>query len=389
LPRTFLYGSGTRPGKPHAGIEESYCPLLADRPHDKGLDDIPSSEFTSGFFPFLLVYYTDKITASVFGKLLLTMKTSAIPVKQAIRRYNAFGQYMKDLYGQPVYKVNVDAGFTCPNRDGSIATGGCIYCNNDSFRPAACVSSLSLRDQIRNGIPYLRSRYRAEKFIVYFQPFTNTYASVDVLERLYREALDHPGVVGLAIGTRPDCVDRGKVELLERLAKDWFILVEYGLQSVYDRTLRFINRGHDYECFRKAVALTAGRGIHVGAHLILGFPTETRDEMLAMAGELSQQPIAFLKIHQLQVVKETALADHYAKNPFPTFQYDEYLDILVDFLERLSPDIVLQRLFAAAPDEILIAPVWNKTRSELLRDLDRRMEGRGSWQGKTRIARDL
>ncbi len=305
-----------------------------------------------------------------------------MPVRQTARRYNAFGQYMKDLYGQPVYKVNVDAGFTCPNRDGSLATGGCIYCNNDSFRPAACTSASSLREQVEKGIPYLRSRYGAHKFIVYFQPYTNTYASVDVLERLYREALGIPGVVGLAIGTRPDCVDEGKIALLEALAKDSFVLVEYGLQSIHNKTLEFINRGHDYECFQRAVELTAGRGIRVGAHIILGFPTETREEMLAMADELSHTSIEFLKIHQLQVVKDTTLAELYAKKPFMTFGYHEYIQMLADFLERLSPRIVLQRLFAAAPDEILVAPVWNKTRSELLRDLDALMEQRGNYQGR-------
>ena len=312
------------------------------------------------------------------------MKTSEIPVKHATRRYNAFGQYMKDLYREPVYKVNVDAGFTCPNRDGSVATGGCIYCNNDSFRPTACTSSASLREQIEKGIPYLRSRYGAEKFVVYFQPYTNTYAPVEVLERLYRDALDNPGVVGIAVGTRPDCVDEEKIALLEALARDSFVLVEYGLQSVYDKTLEFINRGHDYSRFKSAVALTAGRGIHIGAHIILGFPTETREQMLGTADELSRLPIEFLKIHQLQVVKDTALADLYAGKPFATFGYHEYIVMLADFLERLPPHIVLQRLFAAAPDEILIAPVWSKTRSELLHDLDAFMEQRGSYQGKSR-----
>jgi hypothetical protein len=303
--------------------------------------------------------------------------------KTVTRRYQAFGQHMKDLYHAPVYKVNVDAGFTCPNRDGAIATGGCIYCNNDSFRPSACTSAASLREQISRGIPYLRSRYRAEKFIVYFQPYTNTYAPVDVLERLYREALDNPGVVGLAIGTRPDCVDEEKIALLETLARDHFILVEYGLQSIHDKTLEFINRGHDYACFKNALALTAGRGIGVGAHIILGFPTDTREDMLGMADELSGLPLEFLKIHQLQIVKDTALADRYAEKPFPTFGYHEYIAMLADFLDRLSPRIVIQRLFAAAPDDILIAPVWNKTRSEFLRDFDEFMERKGSYQGRT------
>jgi uncharacterized protein len=316
------------------------------------------------------------------------MKISEIPVRLAARHYNAFGPYMKELYHTPVFKVNVDAGFTCPNRDGTVATGGCIYCNNDSFRPAACTSSVSLRDQIEKGIPYLRSRYGAEKFIVYFQPYTNTYAPVEVLERLYREALNNSGVVGLAIGTRPDCVDEEKIALLESLAEDSFILVEYGLQSVYDKTLEFINRGHDYACFKNALAFTAGRGIRVGAHIILGFPTETRDEMLGMADELSRLPIEFLKIHQLQVIKGTTLADIHAVKPFATFGYHEYLETVADFLERLSPNIVIQRLFAAAPDNILIAPVWNKTRSEFLRDLDALIERRGSYQGKNLRALD-
>lgn len=316
------------------------------------------------------------------------MNVSEMPLKQAARRYRSFGQYMKDLYGRPVYKVNVDAGFTCPNRDGTVSVGGCIYCNNDSFRPSACTNTASVREQIRRGIPYLRSRYGAEKFIVYFQPYTNTYAPVETLERLYREALDNPGVVGLAIGTRPDCVDEQKIRLLESLATDHFILVEYGLQSIHDKTLAFINRGHDYQCFRNALTLSAGRGIRIGAHLILGFPTETREEMLAAAGELSLLPVEFLKIHQLQVVKDTALADLYAARPFPTFGCGEYIEMLADFLERLSPDIVIQRLFAAAPDDILIAPVWNKTRSRFLLDLNRRLEERGSYQGKLRVLRD-
>jgi len=316
------------------------------------------------------------------------MRAAELPPKPTVvRRYNAFGQYMKELFHAPVYKVNVDAGFTCPNRDGSVATGGCIYCNNDSFRPAACLSTSSLREQIEKGIPYLRTRYGAERFIVYFQPYTNTYASVDVLERLYRDALNNDGVVGLAIGTRPDCVDEEKLALLETLAREAFVLVEYGLQSVYDKTLEFINRGHDYDCFKRALRMTTGRGIRVGAHIILGFPTETREQMLGMADELSSMPVEFLKIHQLQVIRDTALAGLFSEKPFATFGYHEYIEMLADFLERLSPDIIIQRLFAAAPEEILIAPKWNKTRSELLRDLDGFMEQRGSAQGMRRQVR--
>jgi len=295
--------------------------------------------------------------------------------------FNAFGPYLRKRFGTIVYKVNVDAGFTCPNRDGTLGVTGCIYCNNDSFRPSECKTETPLREQIRNGIRYLSVRYKAKKFLVYFQPYTNTYAPVGELERMYREALSMPSVIGLAIGTRPDCVDEEKIGLLRELAKDHFILVEYGLQSIHDKSLRYILRGHDYRTFLEAVDLTRGKGIQIGAHIIAGIPTETKDEMLAMADELSTLPIGFLKIHQLQVVKNTPLAHEYREKPFPTFGYDEYLDFLVDFIERLSPEIVLQRLFALSPDDILIAPQWGRTRQEILRDIHERFIRRNALQG--------
>ncbi|NOZ25289.1 MAG: TIGR01212 family radical SAM protein [Nitrospirae bacterium] len=299
-----------------------------------------------------------------------------------MQRYNSFGRYIKSLFGLTVYKVNVDAGFTCPNRDGTVGYGGCIYCNNDSFRPSSCRPVLPVREQISNGLVYLRKRYGAERFIVYFQPYTNTHAPVERLEEMYREALDVPDVVGLAIGTRPDCIDEAKVGLLEELARDHFILVEYGLQSVYDRTLEFINRGHDYASFVRAVDLTYGRGIHIGAHLIAGFPTETEEEMLRAADAVSALPVEFLKIHQLQVVKDTRLAELYRETPFPLFGYEEYVDFVVRFIERLSPSIVLQRVFATAPDSILIAPLWGKGRHEILRDISEKLEELDTYQGR-------
>ncbi len=299
-----------------------------------------------------------------------------------MRRYRAFGQYLKELYGERVYKVNVDAGFTCPNRDGTVGIGGCIYCNNDSFRPQSCRAVTPLGEQIEQGIKYLKKRYRANKFIVYFQPYTNTYAPVEKLRELYYEALNEPSVVGLAIGTRPDCVDEEKLALLEEIARDYFVLVEYGLQSIYDKTLQYINRGHDFQCFLDAVYATEGRGIHIGAHIIVGFPTESIDEMMAMAEVVSALPVGFLKIHQLQVVKDTILEQYYREEPFHTFQYDEYLDFVVRFIERLSPDIVLQRLFATAPDDILIAPRWDRSRHEITRDIDRRFEELDTYQGR-------
>jgi len=299
-----------------------------------------------------------------------------------LRRYNSFGSYIKKRFGSTVYKVNVDAGFTCPNRDGSIGTSGCIYCNNDSFRPGSCKPTLSLSEQIRSGVEHIKKRYKAEKFLVYFQPYTNTYAPANELERLYREALSEPSVIGLAIGTRPDSVDEEKIALLEALAERYFILIEYGMQSIHDRTLEFINRGHDYGTFLKALDLTKNRGICIGAHIIVGFPTETREEMLSMADEISHLPIDFLKIHQLQVVKDTPLEVIYREAPFHVFGYEEYLDFVTEFIERLSPRIVLQRLFATAPGSILIAPHWGKSRQEILRDIEKRLELKDTCQGK-------
>lgn len=297
------------------------------------------------------------------------------------RRCNTFGSYLRARYGTVVSKVNVDAGFTCPNRDGTVGLTGCIYCNNNSFRPSECSPETTLREQIRNGIRYLSVRYNAKKFLVYFQPYSNTYAPVSELEQMYRDALSVPSVIGLAMGTRPDCIDEEKIEMIERLAKDHFILIEYGLQSVYDKSLRYILRGHDYKTFLDAVNLTRGRGIHIGVHIIVGFPTETRGEMLSMADELSTVPIGFLKIHQLQIIKGTVLAERYREKPFNTFTYDDYLDFLVDFIERLSPEIVLQRLFAMAPDDILIAPKWGKPRQKILLDIQERFISRDVVQG--------
>jgi len=298
------------------------------------------------------------------------------------RRYNSFGTYMKKRFGSAVYKVSVDAGFTCPNRDGSVGTQGCIYCNNDSFRPNTATLVHSLGEQISNGIASMKKRYKAENILVYFQSYTNTHAPVDELELLYKDALSDSSVAGLVIGTRPDAVDVEKIALLQSLAEKYFILVEYGMQSIYDRTLEFINRGHDYDTFRKALDLTRYRGIFIGAHIIVGFPTETRDEMLLMADELSHLPVEFLKIHQLLVIRGTALETIYKENPFHVFGYDEYLDFVTEFMERLSPRIVLERLFATAPDSMLIAPQWGKSRQEILWDIEKRLNAKDTWQGK-------
>ena len=299
-----------------------------------------------------------------------------------MQRYRSFGRYMREKFGYTVYKINVDAGFTCPNRDGTLGVSGCVYCNNDSFRPGVCKPTISVADQVKNGAIHVRKRFGAEHFLVYFQPYTNTYAPVAHLEALYREALAEPSVIGLAIGTRPDAVDPEKLAMIETLAEEYFILIEYGLQSIYDKSLQFINRGHDYQAFLNALALTKERGIFTGAHIIAGFPTETREETLAMAEEISALPVEFLKIHQLQVVRHTPLEEMYKDQPFHTFGYQEYLDFLADFIERLSPDIVLQRLFATAPDDILIAPLWGRNRHKIMEDIAKTLDQRDTYQGK-------
>ncbi len=298
------------------------------------------------------------------------------------RRYNSFGVYVRKRFSAPVFKVNIDAGFTCPNRDGTVGHGGCTYCNNESFKPDECRPARSVTEQINGGISYLSGRYGADHFIAYFQAYTNTYAPVNQLKALYTEALGNPSVMGLAIGTRPDSVDTEKLDMIGELAQKHFVLVEYGVQSTYEKTLKFMNRGHDYEKFLWAVDETKKRGIKVGGHMIVGFPSESVEETLESACAISNSGIEFLKIHQLQVIKDTPMGRDFAKEPFKVFQYDEYIDFLVRFIERLSPDLVLQRLFATAPDGILIAPKWGRSRHEILRDIETALHERDTWQGR-------
>lgn len=298
------------------------------------------------------------------------------------RRYNSFGSYVRRAFGSPVFKVNIDAGFTCPNRDGTVGSGGCTYCNNESFKPEECRPALSVTEQVENGIRYLSGRYGADRFIAYFQAYTNTYAPVDELRRLYTEALSEPSVVGLAVGTRPDCIDDEKLDMLSELARNRFVLLEYGVQSTYQKSLDFMNRGHDYSKFLWAVEETRKRGLMAGGHMIVGFPSETGEETLESARIISESGIGFLKIHQLQVVAGTSMANDFAKEPFHVFGYEEYLEFVVSFIERLSPDIVLQRLFATAPDDILVAPKWGRSRHEILRDIEGRLDDLDTHQGR-------
>jgi radical SAM protein (TIGR01212 family) len=297
-------------------------------------------------------------------------------------RYNSYGAFLREKFGCRVSKIVVDAGFSCPNRDGTVGIGGCTYCNNDAFRPATARRLDAIPRQVENGIAYLKRRYRAQKFIVYFQPFTNTFAPLEQLIPLYESAIDHPDIVGIAVGTRPDCVDEAKIAWFENLARSHFVSLEYGLESIHDKTLALINRGHDYDCWLRAVQQTRCRGIYLGAHLILGFPWESRDEMLAMAGAVSGNGLNFLKLHHLHIVKDTALGRQYLNKPFPLLEYRQYVDLLVEFLELLEPAIRLERLFGLAPEDQLIGPHWGKTKAEIQCDIERTLAARATWQGR-------
>ena len=320
------------------------------------------------------------------------------------KRYNSFVGYFKRKYGERLQKIVLDAGFTCPNRDGKVGRGGCTYCDNAAFHPSYSTAGKSLHQQLDEGIEFHKVRYRTtEHYLAYFQSFSNTYASLERLKILYEEALRHPDVVGLVIGTRPDCVDEQKLDYLAELArgnvlKDWtrslsdgrertapIIIVEYGIESCYDQTLVRINRGHDFETARVAVQMTADRGLDVGVHFILGLPGETRQMMLDSCKLINALPIRSVKFHQLQIVKGTRMEKEYAEHPqdFERFSLEDYLDFFVDMLERLRPDLFIERFVGEVPPRFVNETPWGLIRNvELLRLLEKRLQERDSWQGK-------
>ncbi len=297
-------------------------------------------------------------------------------------RYNTYRPYIKEKLGYRVNKLSVDMGFTCPNRDGNLAVGGCVYCNNDSFVPPYARARFSMHQQITNGMDYLRKRFKAEKFIVYFQSYTNTYDSVEKLEEMYRNALKYEDVIGIAVGTRSDCIDEEKISMFEELAKDYYVSLEFGIESIYDKTLEFMNRGHDYQSVLDAIEMSKGRGFEIGAHIIVGMPTETKEEMLAMAGEVSSLGIDVFKVHNLHIVRNTPLARMYKKEPFSLFNFEEYIDFIIEFLERLSPDMVIERLFTDTPHQLLIAPDWGKSHLQILQAIEAELERKDTYQGR-------
>ena len=298
------------------------------------------------------------------------------------KRYNNFNTYLRNIFGCRVQKITIDAGFSCPNRDGTISTRGCIYCNVRGSGTGAHATGLSVTEQLLQGKRALSKRYKAKKFIAYFQAFSNTYAPFDKLKSLYEEALEVDDVVGLSIGTRPDCVDESVLELLQGYGKKYLVWIEYGLQSVHDATLAFINRGHDFKCFKKAVAATKNRGIKICAHVILGLPNEKKTDMLKTARAVASMEIDGLKIHLLYVVKGTKLDKLYATGKYRCLEQHEYVDLVCDFLERIPKNMIIQRLTGDPHPEELVAPMWSKKKMETMDLIKETLEKRDSWQGK-------
>lgn len=305
------------------------------------------------------------------------------------KRYREFGDFLRERFPFKAQKIAINAGFTCPNRDGSKGRGGCTYCNNQTFNPSYCQTDKSVTDQLAEGVRFFSRKYPEMRYLAYFQAYTSTYGELERLERLYEEALGYPGVVGLVIGTRPDCMPDRLLDYLARLSERVLVLVEYGVESTLDRTLRRINRGHDFAEAEEAIRRTAARGIAVGAHLILGLPGESRDEILGHADRLSDLPLATLKLHQLQLIRHTRMALEFERQPedFHLFTVDEYIDLAIDFIERLDPAIALERFVSQSPKELLIAPDWGLKNYEFTARVNRRLAERDSWQGKCRASR--
>ena len=301
--------------------------------------------------------------------------------------YNDYSTWLTAQLGTKTQKISINAGFTCPNRDGRVGTGGCTYCNNQTFNPDYCAPAKSITQQLEEGKRFFSKKYPNMKYLAYFQAYTNTYDSLENLKAKYEEALSVSDVVGLVIGTRPDCMPPALLDYFTLLNRHTFILVEYGIESIYDATLLRINRGHSHAQTVDAVTRTAARGIPVGAHLILGLPGESSSAMLDEAEVLSSFPLTTLKLHQLQLIKGTRMAAEYQANPqdFHLFTPDEYIDLVIDFLERLRPDLILERFVSQSPSSLLALPGWGLKNHEFTARLRHRLQERGAYQGRLYI----
>ena len=302
------------------------------------------------------------------------------------RRYNAYAPYFKNLFGERVQKISVDAGFTCPNRDGTKARGGCTYCNNDAFNPSYCDPEKTIEQQIQEGIEFHKVRYRrANKYLVYFQPYSNTFAPLPHLKKLYESALSQPGITGLVIGTRADCVDNKKLDYLQKLSEDHYIVIEYGIESVYNQTLQRINRADTYEQAVHSVSKSAELGLNVGAHFIFGLPGESREMMMNSVKEINQLPLSSIKFHQLQIVQGTTMAKDYALYPdeYDLFSFKDYIDFIIRFTGKLNPGFIIERFAGEVPPRFLAGPGWGLIRNDQINvAIEKEMEKQDTWQGK-------
>ncbi|MDY0344515.1 MAG: TIGR01212 family radical SAM protein [Lentimicrobium sp.] len=302
------------------------------------------------------------------------------------KRYNSYNEYFKRTFGSRVQKVSIDAGFTCPNRDGTVGYGGCTYCNNKAFNPSYCEPSKPVTQQINEGIAFHKVRYRrAMKYLAYFQTYSNTYAPLQKLRPIYDEALNHPEIIGLVIGTRPDCMDEEKLHYFSELSKKHYVIIEYGLETTNERSLIELNRGHTYALTEEMIRKTADYGIKTGAHLIFGLPGETRDEMLQRVTVISVLPLTTIKFHQLQIIKDTVMAREYRENPvkFNLFTLEEYIQFIVKFIERLNSDIVIERFSGEVPPRFLATTAWGKLRADQVANLiEEELVKQDTWQGK-------
>lgn len=300
------------------------------------------------------------------------------------KRYNDYSSFIKEKFNERVQKISLDTGFTCPNRDGTKGIGGCTYCNNSSFNPDYCEPTKSITQQLNEGILFFADRYKTQQYLAYFQAYTNTYADIRLIKELYTEALKHPKVIGLVIGTRPDCINEELIDFLAKLAQEYYISLEFGVESTLNRTLKEINRCHSYEESIAAYDLAKNKGLHLGAHVIMGLPGETKEEMLQHAEVLSKLPFHTLKIHHLQIVKHTMMALQYKKEPdkFNLFTLDKYLDFITEFIARLRPDIIIERFISQSPYELLIAPKWGLKNFEIVPQIEAKLVEKDLWQGK-------
>lgn len=297
-------------------------------------------------------------------------------------RYFAYSHFLKRQYGHRVQRVSLDAGFTCPNVDGTVAIGGCTFCDNRSFSPSRRLPKQDIMDQLNEGIARVKRRYKCKHFMAYFQPATNTYAPVDVLRPLFERAISHPEVVALAIGTRQDCVPDDVLDLLEELATKVPLTIEYGLQTIHDKTMEWMNRADSYESFLDAMERSEGRGFEICAHIMLGLPGESYEDMMATAAEVARSNLDAVKIHNLYCVENTPLAAQVRSGEVTLMERAQYISTLVDFLERIPPQMVVERVSGEAPGDYFVGPQWCLDKPAVLRAIADEFESRGSWQGK-------